>query len=451
VVKKEIPMHLNPATFALSSVLALASHAAAQGGPGKTIFNVIEFGATGDGATDDRVAIQNALTAAEIASARAADTLSPSGAVVFFPEGVYRVTGTLSLNSSSGIEIVGVGIPPVDIRDFQTQTYLYPGPTYTPRIYFGGPCSAIIADFPLGTLGPLFSFSGQFGHSMRDLALFGCLQSNSHKRAFCTALIHTASEGWGNSLNKYEGLRLQDAVKGFALGLGPGDGNNDLLVLERIYAYTVDTVFQTQTSQSVNLAFRQITASECKTVFDFDNINPNARGGCVSVDTLNLTGCGGTGTEEWCIKVNGGIHTGMYRFCNVHYETNTQQLLRSRGVGITELSNMIDARNFEESYSPLIRLEGGSVLVAASRLVPTPLTNPPGAAHVVEYFGTAKKTFRVRDCILPVFITDENYINHIIKNLDVVGSLPANSAYRINTCDDRDVTPLLDQKSTGSW
>src|SRR5262249_39145458 len=80
-----------------SSILAFAGHAAAQaGGPGKTIFNVIEFGATGNGGTDDRAAIQAALTAAEDAVQRSAGAASPSGAVVFFPEGIYRVTSTLS-------------------------------------------------------------------------------------------------------------------------------------------------------------------------------------------------------------------------------------------------------------------------------------------------------------------------------------------------------------------
>lgn len=57
--------------------------------------DVRDFGATGDGSTDDTIAIQSAIN---------------SGAkLVYFPAGIYRTTSTLTI-SSSGIGLVGDGI-----------------------------------------------------------------------------------------------------------------------------------------------------------------------------------------------------------------------------------------------------------------------------------------------------------------------------------------------------
>jgi hypothetical protein len=56
------------------------------------VLNVKDFGATGNGSTDDTAAIQAALNA------------TPSqGAVVFFPAGTYRVTATLTIPSVTDI------------------------------------------------------------------------------------------------------------------------------------------------------------------------------------------------------------------------------------------------------------------------------------------------------------------------------------------------------------
>lgn len=59
----------------------------ATGGGGSDLgwFNVMDYGATGDGSTDDTVAIQDAIDAAEAAM----------GGVVYFPAGVYVVNGAL--------------------------------------------------------------------------------------------------------------------------------------------------------------------------------------------------------------------------------------------------------------------------------------------------------------------------------------------------------------------
>lgn len=54
------------------------------------------FGAAGDGVSDDRAAIQSAINAA-----------SSTGGIVFFPPGTYRITGTLTVLSGSGVTLLG--------------------------------------------------------------------------------------------------------------------------------------------------------------------------------------------------------------------------------------------------------------------------------------------------------------------------------------------------------
>lgn len=89
-------------SIVLLSVLYAAELAAAVSGdrrpPGmverpssEKVFNVIDFGAQGDGVTDDCTALQSALDAAEAAG----------GAVVYVPRGTYALGGQLSIGSNT--------------------------------------------------------------------------------------------------------------------------------------------------------------------------------------------------------------------------------------------------------------------------------------------------------------------------------------------------------------
>ena len=60
--------------------------------------SVRDYGATGDGVTDDRAAVQAAITAVSAA---------PAGGVVYFPPGRYRITG---VSGSDGV-IAGLSVP----------------------------------------------------------------------------------------------------------------------------------------------------------------------------------------------------------------------------------------------------------------------------------------------------------------------------------------------------
>lgn len=79
------------------------------------VFNVKDFGATGDGITDDTAAIQAALTAAGV-----------SGGTVYFPAGTYLVSASLLFDSSvtiRGVNRLAVNILQVGaFRVFQATT-----------------------------------------------------------------------------------------------------------------------------------------------------------------------------------------------------------------------------------------------------------------------------------------------------------------------------------------
>lgn len=65
-------------------------------------FNVKDYGAVGNGSTDDTAEIQAAIDAAEAAVA------TTGGATVFFPQGAYLVSSTLTVQSSN-VNIMGLG------------------------------------------------------------------------------------------------------------------------------------------------------------------------------------------------------------------------------------------------------------------------------------------------------------------------------------------------------
>ncbi|MEU0213612.1 glycosyl hydrolase family 28-related protein [Streptomyces sp. NPDC006265] len=62
-------------------------------------FNVRDYGAKGDGAADDRAAIQAAINAASAAG----------GGTVYIPVGTYLLGGTLSIPAGEGLQIIGSG------------------------------------------------------------------------------------------------------------------------------------------------------------------------------------------------------------------------------------------------------------------------------------------------------------------------------------------------------
>ena len=128
-------------------VLALAAadataKASGKMSKGELVINVRDYGATGNGTTDDTAAIQSAITAAS------------SGGVVYFPSGTFKVVGTVSVakpltltgpgvlyKSSTGSALLDVSSSDVTLRGLTLQNIGTSGTAVdgTYAVYVHGP------------------------------------------------------------------------------------------------------------------------------------------------------------------------------------------------------------------------------------------------------------------------------------------------------------------------
>lgn len=83
------------------------------------VFNVKDYGATGNGSSDDSNAIQNAIN----------DALAQGG-TVYFPSGNYRVTRTLEISNQKPLEIRGNGWSSKVIWNFDGHLFRWNVPAY---------------------------------------------------------------------------------------------------------------------------------------------------------------------------------------------------------------------------------------------------------------------------------------------------------------------------------
>ncbi len=95
---------------------------AAATGSGRTVqeklresISVKDYGAAGNGTTDDTVAIQNAINA----------VIGTSGGSLYFPNGTYRITGKLVIPLSYGWRIHGQSMLGARIRQHTTNTRIF--------------------------------------------------------------------------------------------------------------------------------------------------------------------------------------------------------------------------------------------------------------------------------------------------------------------------------------
>ena len=101
---------LGGAGLAGAGLVATATPAAAapEGLRGlRSYFDIVDYGAVGDGVADNRAAIQAAIDAA---SEYANGLPQGGGAVVYVPSGLFKVSGTLRITQSNvGVQGIGVG------------------------------------------------------------------------------------------------------------------------------------------------------------------------------------------------------------------------------------------------------------------------------------------------------------------------------------------------------
>ena len=102
------------------------------------IANVMDFGATGDGITNDTVAVQAAI-----------DSLAATGGTVFFPTGEYRIARNIGTNDRWGVKVVNSNITLAGtgsgskLRRFNTDISTYA--LAYPIVFVGTPDSDVAA------------------------------------------------------------------------------------------------------------------------------------------------------------------------------------------------------------------------------------------------------------------------------------------------------------------
>ena len=102
---------LTPTAAQLNNVDAISSIQGQLNSAKTLVFNVKDYGAVGDSITDDRTAIQSAITAAKLVvhgGTAGVNAYSVGGATVFFPRGKYRISDSIVVTKNF-ISVAGTG------------------------------------------------------------------------------------------------------------------------------------------------------------------------------------------------------------------------------------------------------------------------------------------------------------------------------------------------------
>lgn len=78
----------------------------------RAVLNVKNFGAKGDGVTDDTLAFKNLI--ASIPNDQSEPDPRNAGPVMFIPQGEYLISEKLEIGPFCGLEIRGEGVSPAD-------------------------------------------------------------------------------------------------------------------------------------------------------------------------------------------------------------------------------------------------------------------------------------------------------------------------------------------------
>ena len=223
------------------------------------VVNVKDFGATGDGTTDDTLAIQAAID--EIEAYTQPD--QHVGAGLFFPPGDYRVTTTLTFDQMSGLIISGSGA-----RHSQSATW---NSRHTG--------TRIIADFG-GSSIPVFEFTDCSMITMEQLTIKGNVADSAvNAAASCVQL--NSGFGAGTAQWRLLGCVFEYAENLFRCGGGGAqalqDGNLEFSTC--LFRFAGNAGLQTNHEQSVNHLCDGCMFLETPRAFDFEG------GGLSAVNT----------------------------------------------------------------------------------------------------------------------------------------------------------------------
>ena len=258
------------------------------------IVSVKDYGAKGDGVTDDTAAIQAAIN-----SFGAANTAT--GGTVFFPVGVYKITSSLLLNY--GTSLLGGGGLSVKIvanGNFEAIRWSTQIPSYSRQISIDG--------FWISGAGKLSGFAnnsairidhpwGIDGLSLKNLWIDGFAAYGIQTDQLGNYLIKNCFQ-----FSHWDSIQIQDCGVGILMGVG----------------FCGESVFS------------NIWTLNCTTYGIQFSVGPVAGSQGLHWDTV---GCGGCPTGIYFGAANAGAIT----FTNGHFENSSSYGVRINNVGATGL------------------------------------------------------------------------------------------------------------------
>lgn len=359
-----------------SAGLALAEGAAAQAGKfvinvkDSHTYNMVTYpGASGDGSTDDTSAIQGKITLALIDGARGGD-----GALIFFPEGIYRITDTIVVPPCTSLDFSGAAAAAFEV---------------------GGIEHAIIAaDFDESAGPMIYSRASHTRWTDFQLVLHDEKSSNTPECIFKT---DEGSPSQCVSTVTFENVHFDSEKygQGGPLGVGVvlGSANDDFCSSEfnfyRCGFVGLEKGIHIKTFQSVDHVLEQVHAINCLTFLDMDE------GGNLSFNIGNFSGCGDA--NNWIFDIGGGgPNPGPVSIRNAHFESGSKKIMRVDGMHQVLMESCVETTN--GGSTAVLQVNAGSVVVSNCMFQSFPVLNFSSSSS----YSWVDKTVRFRDCSFPV-------------------------------------------------
>lgn len=330
-------------------------------------YNVLHFGAKGDGTADDTAAIQSALSAAGSAAAAA----SPAGALVIIPPGKYKIAAGTRLTVRSGVTIEAYG------------AYIFKAT---------GATVGLLANFVVG----VDSFTAFTGNS--HIKIYGGVWDGQAQNAPTDAAYDVIDFNHGKNILLRD-VEIRNVCSDHALEFNSVDGGRAIDC--KFFGFRDATGLTRQFSEAVQIDLAVSGSSSIGTNDGTHSRNITLRG-CYAGPAIDGSGLGGFGKLV-------GSHTtaagGTYE--NIRIIDCTGESLLDIGIGAYNWSHSVIALcTIKSSTSHGIRVTvpepvgaGFSVLSTGVQVINNIVDGTSGSAVGIEILGYTT-TAGVTNCLV---------------------------------------------------
>lgn len=339
----------------------------------KLFLNVKDFGAKGDGKTDDSDALQKAIDAACIKDDLPAKNVCRE---IIIPPGIYRITKTIKLNTAHwNLVIAGTG-----------------GAFGGSRPSFHGVQRAnTVLRWDGEKSGFLMDTYGVMGLHIKDIAFDGqnkcnvLLRMNSLDNSNKDKALIKKYGSRGAALWTLERVMFENAATGFQCGGDSWICASDMTLIDVDFS-KCKTGFVTLMDQNLNYNFIRPGVSQCDIGLHFK------RGGNVTTTMLSGYACG------YAIKIEkGGINAGTFNFIGTRVETRIYKnrrtaILYAKGesninftslvttcMGLSEVAKKsVEYGTKPDHSTALFTIRSGAMVKVTSSLISGPIADMKG-------------------------------------------------------------------------